>query len=392
MDMKKWLRVLSYVLVALAASAVTLGLTLLLGGGNPSKLDQLENLILDRFIGEPDRTAMEDAASEAMVASLGDRWSYYIPAGEYESYAEQMANAYVGIGVTVSATDTENGLQVLKVTPGSPASEAGILPGDVITAVDGHSAAELGADGIRDLIRGEEGTGVSLTVETDGTSRTVTVERRSIQTPVAVGTLLEDGTGLVTISNFDSRCFDETKAAVESLLDQGATALIFDVRNNPGGYKSELVKVLDYLLPAGPLFRSLDYTGREEVDESGDECVELPMAVLVNGSSYSAAEFFAAALREYGVAQIIGEPTVGKGYFQTTVRLRDGSAVGLSVGKYFTPNGVSLAEEGGLTPDVLVEVDDETAGLIASQLLDPMEDPQIAAALAVLGAGAEKVP
>jgi len=142
-----------------------------------------------------------------------------------------------------------------------------------------------------------------------------------------------------------------------------------------------MVEVLDYLLPEGVLYSSVRYDGWEDVEKSDADCIELPMAVLVNGSSYSAAEFFAAALREYDWAVIAGEPTVGKGYFQNTIELNDGSAVGLSVGQYFTPNGVSLAEEGGITPDVTVEVDEQTAAMIYANLLPPAEDPQLQAAI-----------
>lgn len=384
--MKKLIRFISYILVAAVASAATF---LLLASDSdpaePSKLNQLEALILNRFIGDADKTAIEDAAAEAMVDALGDRWSYYIPAAEYAAYAEQMANSYVGIGITISTGDEGGGFTVLQVAAGSPAEESGILAGDIIAAVEGQDAAALGVDGARNLIRGEEGTDVSITISRDGQEQTLSVTRKHIQSQVTIGTLLEDNIGLVTIANFDSRCADETLAAIQTLLNQGAEALIFDVRNNPGGYKDELVEVLDYLLPEGPLFRTIDYRGVEEVDESDSDCLEIPMAVLVNGNSYSAAEFFAAALREYEAAIVVGEPTCGKGYFQMAFQMSDGSAVGLSVGKYFTPNGVSLADV-GITPDVVVEVDEQTAFQIYAGTMVPEEDPQIQAAIAALTA------
>lgn len=374
-------RILSYVLVI----ALSVALTLFFVGGDekePSKLDQLESLITERFIGEVDQTAMEDAAADAMIESLGDRWSYYIPADEYQAHQERMANAYVGIGVTITARE-DGYFDITKVESGGPAEEAGVLPGDILIAAEGQDAAELGLSGTGDVIRGEENTQVSITIKRDGQEQTLSVTRRTIQVAVAIGRMLENNIGLVRIENFDSRCADETIAAIEELVNAGAQALIFDVRFNPGGYKSELVEVLDYLLPEGPLFRSLSYTGREEVDTSDADCLDMPMAVLVNGDSYSAAEFFAAALSEYGVATVVGEQTCGKGYYQQTYQLNDGSAVGLSVGKYFTPNGVSLAGV-GITPDIVVEVDDETALAIYAETLEPEEDPQIQAAVAAL--------
>ena len=381
----KTLRVLSYILVALLSAALTLTVVLWRIQKDYGKLEQLEDLILDKFIGEADATAMEDAAAEAMVNALGDRWSYYIPADEYADYLAQMNNAYVGIGVTIQAEENGAGLKVVEVTAGGPAEEAGVLAGDVIVGVDDQSIVGMELADIRNRIRGEAGTQVKLTVSREGTEYSFTVTRRQIQTIVASGVMLEDGIGLVTIENFDSRCAEETIAAIEALLAQGAEKLIFDVRFNPGGYKDELVKVLDYLLPEGVLFRSELYDGTTEEDRSDAACLDIPMAVLVNGDSYSAAEFFAAALREYEKGIVVGQQTVGKGYFQNTFRLQDGSAVGLSVGKYYTPKGVSLAGV-GITPDAVVEVDDETAARIYYGLLDPMEDPQILAAVEALKA------
>ena len=159
--------------------------------------------------------------------------------------------------------------------------------------------------------------------------------------------------------------------------------MIFDVRNNPGGYATELVELLDYLLPEGELFRTVDYAGKEQVDYSDASFLDMPIAVVCNEDSYSAAEFFPAAIQEYGAGTVVGTPTCGKGYFQYTYELSDGSGVGLSVGKYFTPQGKSLAGV-GIQPDILVEVDDETQAAIYYGSLEPEEDPQIMAAVEIL--------
>ena len=379
--MRKVWRILSYVLVAALAAAGTFAY--IWYTDEVSKLDQLSGLIEERFIGEYDETLMEDAAAHAMVASLGDEWSYYIPAADYAEHMEQMNNSYVGIGITILAREDSVGFEVTKVNAGGPAEEAGMLPGDVIMAVEGQSVENLTTTEARDLVRGEPGTQVLLTIERAGETFDLSVTRKEVQNPVATARMLDDNIGLVTIANFDARCASETIAAIEQLLAEGAQALIFDVRFNPGGYKDELVEVLDYLLPEGPLFRSEYYTGKEYVDESDEKCLEIPMAVLVNGGSYSAAEFFASALSEYEWAIVAGTQTYGKGYFQTTIKLNDGSAVGLSVGKYTTPNGVSLAGV-GITPEVYVEVDEETYWEIYAGILDPAEDPQIQAAAQAL--------
>ncbi len=379
----KILKILSYVLVALVAVVATVFVMLFVTSEQAGKLEQLQKLIEERFIGEYDKAAVEDAAADAMIGALGDRWSYYIPADEYAAYMEQMNNSYVGIGVTIQHREDNAGLDVVEVVAGGPAEAAGLKAGDLITGVDGTAIAGMPIEEVRNLIRGEEGTQVKLTVLRDEKEESLTVTRKTFQTPVAKGVMLEDGIGLVTIENFDARCADETIAAIESLKEQGATKLIFDVRFNPGGYKDELVEVLDYLLPEGVLFRSELYDGTTEEDHSDAACLKMPMVVLVNGDSYSAAEFFAAALREYEWATVVGQQTVGKGYFQTTYQLSDGSAVGLSVGKYYTPKGVSLANV-GITPDQVVEVDDETAAKIYYNMLEPLEDPQILAAVEIL--------
>lgn len=380
--MKKIVKFLSYVLVAALSSLLTFAVFVGDAGSGETKLNRLEDLIGEKFIGEVDTVEIQDAAADAMVNALGDRWSYYIPADEYAAYEEQMNNAYVGIGITIQVAEDQSGYLILKVNEGGPADEAGLLPGDVMVAVEGQRTAELDVDQTRNLVRGEENTQVLLTILRSGKTFDVFVTRKMVQTPVATSRMLPGGVGMITIANFDARCAEETIAAIEQLLKQGAVKLIFDVRFNPGGYADQLVEVLDYLLPEGDLFRTVDYAGNEAVDKSDKDCLKgVPMAVLVNSESYSAAEFFAAALREYDAAVVVGEHTVGKGYFQRTYELGDGSAVGLSVGKYFTPKGISLAEEGGIMPDVEILVDQETAAAIYAGTIDPMTDPQVLAAI-----------
>lgn len=380
---QKILMIGSYVLVAVLSTMLTLTIVNQEVSLKPTKLEQLENLIEERFIGEADPVKLEDAAADAMVNATGDRWSYYIPASEYEAYQEQMDNAYVGVGITIQAQENGEGFLVMAVAAGGPAEEAGMQIQDLIIKVADQDVRQMTTTELRDLVKGEAGTFVSITVLRKGEAVTMSVERRQVQTPVATYEMLQDYVGLVTIENFDSRCAEETIEAVETLLDNGAEKLIFDVRNNPGGYAHELIDVLDYLLPKGEIFHTVDYKGHEDISYSDADCVKVPMVVLVNGSSYSAAEFFAQALREYEAATIVGEPTVGKGYFQTTIRLNDGSAVSLSVGKYYTPSGESLAEV-GVTPDNVIILSEEEDYNLYYDLLPPEDDPHIQTALKIL--------
>ena len=380
--MKKLITVLSYLTTAMAACAVTLLVTI---GRTPgsTKLDQVECLIENRFIEEADMEKVEDAAATAMIDSLGDRWSYYLSAADYATHKEQVENAYVGIGITISPSEDNQGFQILAVQKDSGAEAAGLLTGDIITGAEGQDVRGMTTAELRDIIRGKENTTVSLEVLRGDDTLQVQVTRMRILTEVVTYEMLENNIGLIAISNFDARCADETIAAIEDLQSQGAQALIFDVRNNPGGYASELVKVLDYLLPEGDLFRTVDYAGHETVDKSDASYLDMPIAVVCNEDSYSAAEFFPAAIQEYGAGTIVGMPTCGKGYFQYTYELSDGSAVGLSAGKYFTPSGKSLIGT-GIQPDVVVEVDDDTRAKIAYGTLDPKDDPQIQAAVDIL--------
>ena len=377
---KKLLTIGSYVLVAMLATVITLALV---GENPPSKLDRLEALIENRFIGEADSQTLEDAAAAAMVKATGDRWSYYISAKDYDAHREQEENAYVGVGITIQPQEDESGFLIIMVADGGPAKEAGIEVNDLLIGVEDQDIRGMTTDEVGALVKGEEGTKVSLTVMRKGEHMTLSVERRRIEQPVAEGEMLEDGIGLVKINNFDARCAEETISAIEKLRTEGAKKLILDVRNNPGGFADELVKLLDYLLPEGDLFRSVSFDGKEQVDTSDENFLDMPMAVLVNGDSYSAAEFFAAALQEYEAAVVVGEPTVGKGYYQQTIPLGDGSAVALSTGKYFTPKGNSLADK-GITPSVRVDVDEETASDIYYGTLSAGEDPQLQAAIKAL--------
>ena len=371
---------LAFAVAILGSSIVTIQLTQREQTPIEAKTAEI-GAYLDRFfIDDYDEDALADAAASAMVAATGDRWSYYLTAEEKSSYDEQMQNAYVGIGVTITAQEELGGMRIEAVTAGGPAEEAGILVGDIITEVEGEKTLELGMAGTRAKVRGEEGTSVTLTVLRGDARFPVTVERRSIQTPVATYEMLDGQIGYIRIANFDSRCAEETNAAMDELIAQGAKALIFDVRYNGGGYKDELVKVLDKILPEGILFQSEDYKGTKQTDRSDESSIELPMAVLVNQDSYSAAEFFAAAIQEYDWGTIVGTKTVGKGNFQTAFTLSDGSMLNLSIGKYYTPQGRSLTGT-GVTPDIELALSDENEAKLSYGRLEKADDAQLQAAI-----------
>ena len=362
---------------ALTAAVVLAGgallLSQLMGSGGRSLVEAL-HLINTRFVGEYDEEAVIDGALEGMVNALGDRWSYTLTADELAAQNQRRTNQYVGIGVTVSY-EREEGLEILEVAAGGPAEEAGLLAGEVITAVDGTSlAGEARYEGA-DLIQGEEGTAVTLEVlDASGGTRTVEVTRASIEADPVESEMLAGDVGYVALSNFYDNSAQRLEEAVTQLQEQGARALVFDMRDNGGGYLRELTDMLDFLLPEGPIFISRDRAGNEEITYSDAACVDLPMAVLVNANTYSAAEFFAAELQEQGAAVIVGEPTSGKGYSQQTFTLAYGGAVNISTAAYYTGSGTSLIGT-GLSLDAEVA---DTGG---------REDAQLEAALALLAEG-----
>lgn len=345
-----------FVTAALLVSAIAV-ITGSLGG----VLDVLKyahaiGIIEKNYIGDTDLNAAEEAGYRALVSALDDRWSYYMNPEEYEAYKLYSKNVYTGVGITIQKIEETGELRIVSVAEGSPAEKAGIEADDVLLAVDGTSVTGMAVSEVRGLIQERQGREVVLTVRTpEGDVRDVTLRSETIFNDPVSYKMLESGIGYISIKNFEAGCADGVKSAVKKLMEEGAAGLIFDVRNNPGGKVSQLLDILDFLLPEGDIFISVDKNGREKVHTSDADCIELPMATLVNAYSYSAAEFFAAALQEYDRAVVVGEQTTGKGRSQITVALPDGSAIHISNNVYLTPNRVDLSKVGGITPDIAVE-------------------------------------
>ena len=344
------------------------------------KLAEAADIIRENYIGEYEESELTDRAIDAMVASLNDRWSYYMTAEEVAAYEMSSRNSYGGIGIVVQDSE-DNVARVLKVYEHSPAGEAGVFPGSLFLAVDGQDVSGMDKDSVVDLVRSAIARGqvVLRFLCPDGSEREYSLTPGDVYTEPVRFQALPSGLGYVRVENFEGRSAESAIAAVESLRARQVPGIIFDVRENPGGQLSELLKLLDYILPEGKLFISRNIDGSEDIDYSQPSCVELPMVVLINEDSYSAAEFFAAALREYDWAELVGAQTSGKGYAQITVPMTDGSAIHISHIAYFTPKGVCLAGV-GLTPDLSVELGEEERTLLYYDMLPLEEDPQLAAA------------
>ena len=345
-----------------------------------SKLKSVADIVDKYFVGEYKEADAIEVALAGYVAGLDDVWSAYYTAEQTASIEEDEANQYVGIGVTYS-TAAESLYQITAVTPGGPADLAGILPGDKLLTAAGVDVNTLKTgDDLAALVKGEIGTQVTIVVDRAGEPLTFNITRDVIYTYSVTSRMLENNVGYIAIADFDSNVDDEFREHLTTLQEQGAKGFIFDVRNNPGGYVSVMHEMLDGLLPEGPVITMVDKAGEEMPLTSDADMLEMPMVVVTNEYSVSAAEFFAAALQEYDMATVVGTKTSGKGYSQQTFKLSDGSSVHISTTRYYTPKGNSLAET-GVTPDLVVELPLEDLNLLLSGKLADADDEQLQSAI-----------
>lgn len=360
------------IIVCLVVAALTAGATyaLTIGGiGSKQYFDdakayvEIEKIINENYIGSVDDDTLFNAAASAMVRSIDDKWSYYMSPEEYAAYKLTSSNEYAGIGISVKQNDSGD-FEIFSVDSGTPAEAAGLTAGQLIVSVDGQPVADMTLSEMQELIRSKLNKDFPMVVsDKKGNEVSVTVACEIIYKDPVSSRMLDGNIGYIKIANFEAGSSEGTINAIERLAAEGATSFIFDVRNNPGGLLSELVSLLDYLLPDGDLFISVDKQGNETVKTSDKICLSSKMAVLVNANTYSAAEFFAAALQEYDWATIVGEHTTGKARSQITLELSNGGAVHISTHKYLTPDRVDLSEVGGIKPDI--------------EAVNTNEDPQI---------------
>jgi len=371
------------VCAVLLTAALTLGgvLLLLCALLGLDGLAVMEGFALIRtvFVEDADLKQVADEALFAMVDATGDRWTYYLDKDWNDAQLDYEANRTTGIGVRI-LYDME-GLLVTDVVPGGGADQAGIKAGEVLRQVGEKPLYGQNQAANTLLISGESGTTVSLTVRgTDGMEREVMALRGTWYDPPVRSRMLEDNVGYVRIFNFNKGAGEAFRQAVDALTGQGAVALIFDLRGNGGGVIDDLTDMLDYLLPEGIVFRQTTSWGWSFRENSGEESIDLPMVALVDQDSYSCAEIFAAQLRESVGAYIIGEHTSGKGYFQYHFPMPNGGGLGLSIGRYTTGAGVSLAGV-GIEPDTVISLTEEEQVYFDARWLTAEEDPYIQAVL-----------
>ncbi len=360
-------------------------------GSSFSKINSIDEIVRKNYVGDIDEDSLEAGLIQGYLYGLGDKYATYMNKEDFQSYTAEKNGKMVGIGIKVIYDNTLGGMYVTSVTKESPAQKAGLLAGDIITAVDGITIAERGYyNTVSYISDGKEGEAVTLIVDRGPdfyVQEELTMLRAVVNTETVSYSMYEDEVGYVEISEFNKITAGEFTTAIESLISKGAKSFIFDVRNNPGGDLEAIRSVLDTLLPEGPIIRIVSKNGSEQVLNSDANSVEMPMAVIINGNTASAAELFSSALRDYEKATLVGTKTFGKGTMQTMMRLVDGSCLSISTQMYNPPYSENY-EGIGVFPDIQVELTAEQQSKV--YLLTLEEDPQFQAAYKALGYGEEE--
>ena len=330
------------------------------GKDTNNKLEKIQNILNENFYFEEDEQAKQDGLIKGYMEGLDDPYSVYYTRDEYAEFMEDTEGEYVGVGVQVSQNVDTKVITVVKVFDGSPAKEAGIEAQDVISEVDGEDVGEQELDAVVDKIRGVEGTDVKITVyrRSDGKDHEYTMKRRKVENPTVEYKMLSDNIGYIAVSSFYEVTANQFIDAVGELNVQGMEGLIVDLRDNGGGLLDIAVEMLDFMLPEGKIVYTKDKDGNiiESYNSTAEQQFTKPLVLLVNGYSASASEIFAGAIKDYGIGTLVGTTTYGKGIVQRLFPLEDGSAVKVTIAKYFTPNGNDIHKV-GIEPDVEVEFD-----------------------------------
>lgn len=346
------------------------------------KIDEIYAYMNIYYYGEFEKEDIYNSLYSGVLESLGDPYSVYYTAEEYEDMKVSTSGKYVGIGAGVSQDLTTMEVTISKVYRGTPSEEAGLKNGDMILSVEDVQATSVEVSELVQYIRGEEGTTVHMVIYRPSTGETLEfdVERRSVVLPSIEGELLEDGIGYIQITEFQEETDEQFATMVAQLKKEGAKGLIIDVRANPGGLLRTVVNLLDQILPEGLLVYVEDKYGNRDNYNSDPLCLDLPIVVLTDESSASASEIFAGALKDYEYATLVGKTTYGKGIVQNILPLSDNDAMKITIAKYFTPKGNDIHKV-GVTPHV--EVDYEYFGS-EDEVYDKQYDSQFLKAVEIM--------
>ncbi|MBQ9982214.1 MAG: S41 family peptidase [Oscillospiraceae bacterium] len=360
-NMKNEKRVPVHTVVALVSAAVmiTFSLTYFFMSRSYYKkyktyelMSEIETLIDTYYYEEPeDMEKLVNMALTGYVSGLGDIYSCYNNIEESEEASTNHAGLYVGIGITVTKS-AEGYIEIIEIPENSPSLEAGLLVGDIITAIDGKDVLTVGYEESVQSVKGDENTQVTITVKRDGIFTDHKVVRKTFDIVTVHGEMLEEDIGYISISQFNGKTYEQFQAKLDELLGLGAKGFVFDVRNNGGGLVYSVEDCLDPLLPKGEIAVAIYRNGESTtIVESDNNELDIPMTVLINGGSASGAELFAASLRDFRDAKLVGTTSYGKGVMQDTFTLSDKSTLVLTVAKYKTTR-TDCYHKIGLVPDV----------------------------------------
>lgn len=347
-----------------------------------AKINKIENLIDQYYLFDIDKNKQQEGAVEGYVKALGDPYSEFLTKEEMDSLNQQTEGEYAGVGIVVTPSET-GAITVVSAIKGSPAFEKGIKKDDIILKINGkdYNASQMN-DAVK-VMKGKPNTDVKLTIARmeNKTSKIfdVNITRRMISLTTVNSQKIGD-IGYINITQFDRKTDKEFIEQYENLKKQNVKSIVLDLRNNPGGLLDSTVKIADYLLPQGVIVKTVDKNKKEDIQKSDASEQNLPMAVLVNGSSASASEILTGALKDYKKATIVGEKTFGKGIVQTIIPMDKGEGLKLTISEYFSPNGNKIHKQ-GVKPDVEIKLDEKAKGIGVEFM---KEDNQLQKALEIL--------
>ena len=341
------------------------------------KLNYLESLINEEYLEEKEEDSLREGLYAGLMSGLNDPYSTYYTAEQYKELNTSNEGSYVGIGAVLQ-NDKDGGAKIVQLYEGGSGEQAGLKKGDVLKAIDGEDVTEKETSDIASMIRESDKDSVTLTIQRDEETKEIKVEIRDVEIQTVSHEMLDDETGYIRISEFSEVTSNQYKKAFEDLQDKGMKKLVVDLRDNPGGLLTAVCDVLRQILPEGLIVYTEDKNGKKEEEKcDGKSELAMPLAVLVNGGSASASEIFAGAVKDYGIGTIVGTTTYGKGVVQTIQPLSDGSAVKITIAKYFTPKGNDINKK-GIAPDVEAELSEDSTDWTE---LTHEEDTQLQAAL-----------
>lgn len=347
------------------------------------KAKYIEETVKESYTGDIDDEQMEEYMYKGMMASLGDPYSAYYTSEEYEELTTETTGSYEGIGVVMQQDVNTGEVKVVRCYEGAPGEKAGLLPEDVLVEVNGESVSGMELSEVVDKVKSSQDQVAHLTIAREGESEylEIDVHLEEVNIPVVQSEMLEDNIGYIALYEFTEQTEPQYMEAFEALKDQGMERLIIDVRNNPGGLLTSVCDILEDILLEGLIVYTEDKNGeREEYTCDGENELDIPLAVLVNGNSASASEIFAGAIQDYSKGTIVGTTTFGKGIVQSLIPFNDGSAIKTTTAKYYTPSGKCIHGT-GIQPDVEVELSE---GLEQETSISHEEDNQLQKAIEVV--------